>query len=96
MRYELQGIRLAYEDHGSGIPLVFLHAFPLNRTMWAPQIAALSQHFRTIAIDLRGHGESDAPLWSFSIQRKRACSVKVSTNSRGSLLRSSMTIAVCR
>lgn len=67
MRYELQGIRLAYEDHGSGIPLVFLHAFPLNRSMWAPQIAALSQHFRTIAIDLRGHGESDAPLWSFSL-----------------------------
>lgn len=65
----VNGIRLAYDDHGTGLPLVFLHAFPLNRTMWAPQVAPLSQHFRTIAIDLRGHGESDAPLWSFSLDQ---------------------------
>jgi 3-oxoadipate enol-lactonase len=67
MLYDAQGVRLAYDDQGAGLPLVFLHAFPLNRSMWAPQIAALSMGFRTIAIDLRGHGESDAPLWNFSL-----------------------------
>ena len=51
------GIRLAYDDQGTGLPLVFLHAFPLNRSMWTPQMTALSRHFRTIVLDLRGHGE---------------------------------------
>ena len=37
MFFHSQGLRLAYDDQGSGPPLVFLHAFPLNRTMWAPQ-----------------------------------------------------------
>lgn len=69
MFFHSQGLRLAYDDQGSGPPLVFLHAFPLNRTMWAPQIAVLSRHFRTIAIDFRGHGESDAPLWNFSLEQ---------------------------
>jgi 3-oxoadipate enol-lactonase len=69
MFFHSQGLRLAYDDQGSGLPLVFLHAFPLNRTMWAPQIAALSHHFRTIAMDFRGHGESDAPLWNFTLEQ---------------------------
>ena len=69
MFYQAHDIRLAYDDEGSGIPLVFLHAFPLNRSMWTPQITALSAQFRTIAIDLRGHGESDSPLWSFSLEQ---------------------------
>lgn len=64
---DANGIRLAYDDQGTGLPLVFLHAFPLNRSMWAPQVAVLSRRFRTIAPDLRGHGESDAPLWAFSL-----------------------------
>ncbi|MDP9131820.1 MAG: alpha/beta fold hydrolase, partial [Nitrospirota bacterium] len=67
MFYNSTGIRLAYDDQGTGLPLVFLHAFPLNRSMWAPQVDMLSRKFRTITIDLRGHGESDAPLWNFSL-----------------------------
>ncbi len=67
MFYDTNGVRLAFADHGTGLPLVFLHAFPLNRSMWAPQVDMLSQRFRAIAIDLRGHGQSDAPLWNFSL-----------------------------
>lgn len=67
MFFDTNGIRLAYDDHGAGLPLVFLHAFPLNRSMWSPQVTALSRQFRTITVDLRGHGESDAPLWNFSL-----------------------------
>jgi 3-oxoadipate enol-lactonase len=69
MFFDTKGIRLAYDDQGTGLPLVFLHAFPLNRSMWTPQTTALSRQFRTIAMDLRGHGESDAPLWNFSLEQ---------------------------
>jgi 3-oxoadipate enol-lactonase len=60
-------MRLGYDDHGTGLPVVFLHAFPVDRSMWTDQTAELSSRFRIITIDLRGHGESDAPLWSFSL-----------------------------
>lgn len=49
---------IAYDDVGSGLPVVFLHAFPLNRTMWDPQITALIGESRCIAVDFRGLGES--------------------------------------
>ncbi|NGZ11851.1 MAG: alpha/beta fold hydrolase, partial [Nitrospira sp. LK70] len=65
----INGITLAFNDQGTSLPLVFLHAFPLNRTMWADQEHALSSQFRVITIDLRGHGESDAPLWRYSLDQ---------------------------
>ena len=49
---------LSYDDIGSGIPIVFVHGFPLRRTMWKPQLRGLSQLCRCIAPDLRGFGES--------------------------------------
>jgi pimeloyl-ACP methyl ester carboxylesterase len=49
---------LAHADVGRGLPVVLLHAFPLNRTMWEPQIAALFGECRCIAPDLRGFGDS--------------------------------------
>ncbi len=68
MRAEINGISLAYYDHGTGLPLIFLHAFPLNQMMWAEQ-QVLASRFRIITIDLRGHGESDAPLWHYSLDQ---------------------------
>jgi 3-oxoadipate enol-lactonase len=68
MKAQVNGISLVYNDQGTGFPIVFLHAFPLNRTMWAPQ-EALSRQFRIITIDLRGHGESDAPLWHYTLDQ---------------------------
>jgi 3-oxoadipate enol-lactonase len=69
MLTQVNGITLAFNDQGTGLPLVFLHAFPLNRTMWADQEKALSSQFRVITIDLRGHGESDAPLWRYTLDQ---------------------------
>lgn len=51
---------IAFDDIGSGLPVVFLHAFPLNRTMWEPQVGALVAECRCIPIDCRGLGESAA------------------------------------
>lgn len=69
MKTEINGVTIAYDDRGIGSAIVFLHAFPLNRTMWAPQTAVLSRRFRTISIDVRGLGESDAPHWRYSLER---------------------------
>ncbi|MBX3349226.1 MAG: alpha/beta fold hydrolase [Nitrospira sp.] len=69
MLAQVNNISLAFNDLGTGLPLVFLHAFPLNRTMWAEQEKGLSAQFRVITIDLRGHGESDAPLWHYSLDQ---------------------------
>lgn len=67
MKAEINGTTLAYTDQGHGLPLVFLHAFPFNRTMWEPQVKALARRFRVIAVDLRGHGESQAPARPYSL-----------------------------
>jgi pimeloyl-ACP methyl ester carboxylesterase len=37
--------------------------------MWTPQEAALASQFRIITLDLRGHGESDAPLWRYTLDQ---------------------------
>lgn len=68
MNVRINGINLAYTDRGEGLPVVFLHAFPFNRRMWEPQVQALSDRYRIIAVDLRGHGESDAPLWRYTLE----------------------------
>lgn len=69
MKIQINDISLAYSDEGQGPPVVFLHAFPLNRTMWVPQVAGLSDRYRVVTIDLRGHGESDAPMWRYTLDR---------------------------
>ncbi len=66
---QVNNITIGYSDQGTGLPIVFLHAFPLNRTMWATQEKVLSSQFRIITIDLRGHGESDAPLWRYTLDQ---------------------------
>jgi pimeloyl-ACP methyl ester carboxylesterase len=61
---ERDGVRLAYELHGGdghGTPVLLTHGFGASRRMWEPNLPALSPHGATIAWDMRGHGESDAP-----------------------------------
>src|SRR5215204_234257 len=50
--------RLAYIDRGAGQPILLVHGFPLDHTMWNSQIEALSANARVIAPDLRGFGQS--------------------------------------
>lgn len=58
MKTLVNGVNLAYTDEGKGLPVIFVHAFPLNRAMWTAQVSALSDRFRVLTVDLRGHGES--------------------------------------
>src|SRR5258706_5525777 len=61
MKTFINTTNLAYDDHGIGQPILFLHAFPLNRSMWEGEITALLQEerYRLVALDWRGFGESD-------------------------------------
>jgi pimeloyl-ACP methyl ester carboxylesterase len=56
----VDALEIGYDDVGTGPgpSVLFVHAFPLNRTMWAPQVSALVERCRCIAPDLRGFGES--------------------------------------
>lgn len=57
------GISLAYDDLGSGDPpFLFIHGMACNRTHFAPQVSHFGVSHRIVAMDLRGHGESDKPL----------------------------------
>ncbi len=53
------GARIAYRETGRGTPVVLLHGLMAHAGFFEAQ-AALADHFRIIAIDLRGHGESAA------------------------------------
>lgn len=45
-------------DEGGGPPILLVHGFPLDQTMWRSQVSDLSKNFRVIAPDLRGFGSS--------------------------------------
>jgi 3-oxoadipate enol-lactonase len=49
---------LKVQDEGRGRPLLLVHGFPLDQTMWRGQISEFSKSFRVIAPDLRGFGSS--------------------------------------
>lgn len=54
-------MKIAFEEHGEGFPVVLLHAFPLSRKMWSSQIEAITtENFRLILPDLRGFGETSS------------------------------------
>jgi pimeloyl-ACP methyl ester carboxylesterase len=51
-------VELAYDDRGSGVPVILLHGLTFNRATWAPIIGRLGDGVRAVAIDLPGHGAS--------------------------------------
>ena len=65
-RMTVNGVTLAVEHRGSGPAVLFLHGFPLDRSVWSHQLDGLTG-FRRIAPDLRGMGQSDAPDLGYSM-----------------------------
>jgi pimeloyl-ACP methyl ester carboxylesterase len=61
MKIEINGATLAYDEAGSGSPVVLLHAGIADRRMWREQVPALAARHRVIAVDLRGYGDSELP-----------------------------------
>jgi pimeloyl-ACP methyl ester carboxylesterase len=62
------GIRLAYDDRSTGEPaFVFVHGWTCQRSFFAPQAEHFAKRHRVVALDLRGHGESDKPQGPYPI-----------------------------
>jgi pimeloyl-ACP methyl ester carboxylesterase len=55
------GVKIYYEDHGDGPPILLSHGYSATCRMWNEQIAALVARHRVIVWDMRGHGETDDP-----------------------------------
>lgn len=56
--FTVDGQALHYIDQGTGPAVLLAGSYLWDQAMWAPQIAALTPHYRVIAVDLWGHGES--------------------------------------
>ncbi len=77
-RFEVApGFSLNVETWGEGAPLVLLHGFTGSSRAWAEFGELLGRSFRCIAVDLVGHGDSDAPgdLWRYRIEQAAADAV---------------------
>ena len=68
-RVTVNGVSLAYEEHGSGDETVVLsHSYLVDRRQYQPQIEALRERYRVLAYDHRGHGRSDKPRDGYSME----------------------------
>lgn len=65
---DLEPVELYYEEVGHGFPVILLHGFPLNHTIWAPVVDRLKDHARVITPDLRGHGQSPVTDGDYSMR----------------------------
>ena len=62
------GVGLAYMDTGSGDPpVLFIHGWCCDRSYWRDQLLEFQGRHRTVAVDLRGHGDSDKPDQGYTI-----------------------------
>jgi pimeloyl-ACP methyl ester carboxylesterase len=53
------GVKIHYEDHGHGPPVLLSHGYSATCRMWDGQVTALAPRHRIITWDMRGHGETD-------------------------------------
>ena len=67
------GIEIAYTRQGQGhhdddVPIVLIHGFPYNKSMWDDQVSDLADEFDIVTYDFRGHGESEATSGTYSME----------------------------
>jgi 3-oxoadipate enol-lactonase len=65
----VNGIRIRYEEEGSGPSLVLISGLGANRLSWVPVVPLLKDAFRCITFDNRGTGESDVPPGPYTIDQ---------------------------
>lgn len=58
--------QMYYEAAGSGQPIVFIHGFTLDHTMWQPQVEFFRRDYQVITYDARGFGRSSLPDGPYS------------------------------
>ncbi|MDE0066794.1 MAG: alpha/beta hydrolase [Acidimicrobiaceae bacterium] len=63
------GVRLNYMEKGTGPPIVIVPGWNQTAALYGRQIDAFSKSYRVLALDLRGHGESEAPAHGYRMSR---------------------------
>ena len=58
---DVNGVKIYYEVHGEGPPLVLCHGLSGDTQAWVNQLPAFSQRYQVVTWDARGHGRSDSP-----------------------------------
>jgi pimeloyl-ACP methyl ester carboxylesterase len=66
------GVKLYYEETGSGIPIVFVHEFAGDHRAWEPQVRYFSRRYRCITYNARGYPPSDVPKEAGRYSQDRA------------------------
>jgi pimeloyl-ACP methyl ester carboxylesterase len=66
------GVRLYFEEAGSGTPLIFVHEFAGDHRSWEPQIRHFARRYRCIVYNARGYPPSDVPESTSSYSQSRA------------------------
>ncbi|MEW6128378.1 MAG: alpha/beta fold hydrolase [Acidobacteriota bacterium] len=64
---ENQGLKIYWEEHGEGEPLVLIMGLASTLDMWHRTLPVMKEKYRTILIDNRGVGRSDVPMFPYSI-----------------------------
>jgi 3-oxoadipate enol-lactonase len=65
---EVNPVELFYEEQGQGFPVIFLHGFPFDHTIWEPVVENLNGEARLILPDLRGFGRSPVTEGVYSMR----------------------------
>jgi len=65
---EVNSIKLCYDVHGNGDPVILLHGFSDRKEHWRAQFGELSEHFKVIRFDNRGAGKSDRPETPYTME----------------------------
>jgi non-heme chloroperoxidase len=66
------GVGLSYLEAGAGLPLVMIPGWSQTAEQWRFQVEGLSSQYHCLALDMRGHGESDKPEHGYNIHRLSA------------------------
>ncbi|MGH8619138.1 MAG: 3-oxoadipate enol-lactonase [Burkholderiales bacterium] len=69
MKIKTNGIDTWYDVTGTGPWLVLSHSLACNSHMWDPQMAELTQRYKVLRYDTRGHGQSGAPAGAYTLDQ---------------------------
>ncbi len=69
MKINTNGIEINCVIEGDGPWVTMSHSLACNLSMWDPQIKALTQHYKVLRFDTRGHGASSAPEGSYTLEQ---------------------------
>ena len=66
---DINGMKMYYEDYGTGVPLILLHGGTSTSQTWQPFLPIFIPHFRVITSDSRAHGRTDNPTGLLSYRQ---------------------------